>query len=124
MLVVDDEAEVRNSVRLVLEREDYEVLEAENGEQAIEILRSADNPLRVDTIVCDLVITRAIEKEVLAYFRSQFPKLPVVVLTDNRDTEHAAESFRRGVTDYLLKPIVPEALLAIVEKAVNSRKIF
>ncbi|MBI5854079.1 MAG: response regulator [Nitrospirae bacterium] len=53
VLIVDDEADVRKSVRLTLSKAGYDVVEAEDGEKGIEAIRSGDNPLMVDTIICD-----------------------------------------------------------------------
>ena len=50
VLVVDDEADMRKSVRLTLTKAGYDVVEAEDGEKAIEAVRSGDNPLMLDTI--------------------------------------------------------------------------
>ena len=54
VLVVDDEADVRRSVRLILTKAGYDVIEAEDGEAAINALKSGDNSIAVDAIICDL----------------------------------------------------------------------
>ena len=124
ILVVDDEADLRKSIRLVLTKAGYDAVEAEDGEKAIEAIRSGDNPLLVDAVICDLVMPKVNGIEAIAFFRSQFPGVPILVLTGHPNIENASELYKQGVVDYLVKPIVPEKLLAAVEKAVKQRELF
>ncbi len=123
VLVVDDEADLRKSIRLILTQADYDVVEAEDGEQAIQAIRSGDNPLLVDAIICDLVMPKVSGMEAIAFFRSQFPGVPILVLTGHPNIENLNELYQQGVVDYLVKPIAPEKLLAAVEKAVSKYKL-
>ena len=124
VLVVDDEADLRKSARLILTKAGYDVVEAEDGEKAIQAIRSGDNPLLVDTIIMDLVMPKVNGVEAIAFMRSQFPKVPILVLTGHPNVQNAAELFKQGVVDYLVKPIVPDKLLASVDKAVKERELF
>ena len=124
VLVVDDEADLRKSARLILTKAGYDVVEAEDGEKAIQAIRSGDNPLLVDTIIMDLVMPKVNGMEAIAFMRSQFPKVPILVLTGHPNVENAAQLFKQGVVDYLVKPIVPDKLLASVDKAVKERELF
>ncbi len=123
VLIVDDEAELRKSIRLILTKADYDVVEAEDGEQAIEAIRSGDNPLLVSAIICDLVMPKVGGMEAIAFFRSQFPGVPILVLTGHANIENLNELYQQGVVDYLMKPIAPEKLLAAVEKVVQKHKL-
>jgi len=107
-----------------LTKADYDVLEAEDGEQAIAAIRSGDNPLAVSAVICDLVMPKVNGMEAIAFFRSQFPGVPILVLTGHPNIENMTELYKQGVVDYLVKPIAPEKLLAVVEKAVSKRKLF
>ncbi|TLY45255.1 MAG: response regulator [Nitrospirae bacterium] len=124
VLVVDDEADLRKSARLILTKAGYDVVEAEDGEKAIQAIRSGDNPLLLDTIICDLVMPKVNGVEAIAFFRQQFPRVPIIVLTGHPNVEGAADLFKKGVVDYLVKPIVPAKLLASVQKAVKERELF
>ncbi len=124
VLIVDDEADLRKSLRLILTKAGYDAVEAEDGEKAIEAIRSGDNPLLVDAVICDLVMPKVNGMEAIAFFRSQFPGVPILVLTGHPNIENASELYKQGVVDYLVKPIVPEKLLAAVEKAVKQRELF
>jgi len=124
VLIVDDEADVRKSIRLSLTKADYDVLEAEDGEQAIAAIRSGDNPLAVSAVICDLVMPKVNGMEAIAFFRSQFPGVPILVLTGHPNIENMTELYKQGVVDYLVKPIASEKLLATVEKTVSKHKLF
>ena len=124
ILVVDDEADVRTSVRLILTKAGYNVVEAEDGEKAIAAIKSGDNALMVDTIICDLYMPKVNGMEAIAYFRNQFPSVPIVVMTGYPEVKNAAELFKQGVVDYLVKPVEQEKLVATVEKAVKGHVLF
>ncbi len=124
VLVVDDEADLRKAIRSILTKADYDVVEAEDGDQAIEAIRSGDNPLLMSTIICDLAMPKVGGMEAIAFFRSQFPGVPILVLTGHPNIENMTELYKQGVVDYLLKPIAPEKVLAAVEKAIQKHKRF
>ncbi|HKE61786.1 MAG TPA: response regulator [Nitrospira sp.] len=120
VLVVDDEADLRKSIRLTLTKAGYDVVEAEDGGKAIEAVRSGDNPLMLDTIIMDLVMPRVNGVEAIAYLRSQFRGVPILVLTGHPNIDNMNELYKQGIVDYLVKPIVPDKLVAAVEKAVKQ----
>ena len=123
VLVVDDEPDVRRVVRLMLEKASYEVLEAEDGQAAIEVINTGENRLMLDAVLCDMRMPKINGVEALAYFRDNFPHVPVVVLTGFPDTEMAVSSIRNGVVDYLVKPVDSERLTAAVASAMAQRGI-
>jgi two-component system chemotaxis response regulator CheY len=120
---VDDESQVRKPISLSLEAAHYDVVEAENGEQAIELLRSGDNPLLVDTILCDIRMPKINGAEAIQYFRTQFPSVPVVVLTGYPDVDLAVSLLKQGVVDYLVKPVGKDQLLEVIKKSVAQHVI-
>lgn len=124
ILVVDDDPEVRESVRLILKKAGYDVVDAEDGEKGIAAIRSGDNPLMVDTVICDLKMPKVNGMEAIAFFRSQFPSVPVLVLTGHPDVENIGTLMKQGVVDYLVKPVQAEKLTKAVEKAVKGHVLF
>ena len=124
ILVVDDEPALRQSIRLTLTKAGYDIVEAEDGEKAIAAIRSGDNPLMVDTIICDLQMPKVNGMEAVAFFRQQFPGVPVLVLTGHPSVDSASTLFKKGITDYLSKPIEPAKLVEVVGKAVKKRELF
>ena len=120
ILVVDDEEDVRKSVRLVLTKAGYDVREAEDGEKAITQIRSNDNPFKVSLIICDIHMPKVNGMEAIAYFRQEFPSVPVIVLTGEPELAGATQLFKLGIVDYLEKPISPEKLTQAVHKSVRD----
>ncbi|HZC82322.1 MAG TPA: response regulator [Nitrospiraceae bacterium] len=121
ILVVDDEASVRETVRLVLAHAGYEVIEAEGGAQAMETVRAGDNPSLLDAIILDLYMPKVHGQEVIFYLRSKFPAIPIIVLTGKPDVPDIFRSFDEGVMDFLVKPVHPDNLLRAVAKAIQGR---
>jgi two-component system chemotaxis response regulator CheY len=118
VLVVDDEADVRKSVRLILSKAGYDVIEAEDGEAGVQTAKSGDNPLVLNAIICDLNMPKMSGMEAIPYFRSQFPSCPVIVLTGAGSVDRATTLFKQGVVEFLTKPIDQDKLLSAVKKAV------
>ncbi len=124
VLLVDDEAPVRKPIALSLKHAGFDVVEAEDGRQAVDALNAGDNPLRVDAILCDIRMPNVNGVDAIAYFRRQYPSVPIVVLTGYPDVELAVSLLKMGVADYLLKPIGKQDLLQVVKRAVESRALF
>jgi two-component system chemotaxis response regulator CheY len=119
VLVVDDEPDIRKSVRLILTKAGYDVIEAEDGEKGIAAVRSGDNPLLLNAIICDLQMPKIGGMEAIAYFRSQFPSCPVIVLSGTGTIDKAKTLFKQGVVEFLSKPVEPGELTAAVHEAVK-----
>jgi len=124
VLVVDDQADVRKAIRLVLTKAGYDVVEAEDGAKGIAAIKADGNALLVDTIVCDLYMPKVNGMEAIAYFREQFPSVPVVVLTGKPDIQSIPALFKQGIADYLVKPIEADKLTAAVHQAVQEHVLF
>ncbi len=123
VLIMDDEADIRKVVRMTLQKSGYEVLEAENGEKAIEVLNSGENRLLLDVIICDIRMPKVNGIEAIAYFRKNYPRVPLIVLTGFPDTDMATSLLREGVLDYLVKPVEGEKLKAAVARAMEQREL-
>ena len=121
ILIVDDEKNIRDLIRMTLTKAGYDVLEAEDGAKAVEILRKDDNPLMVDVITCDIRMPKVNGIEAIAYLRKEFPSIPVVVITGFPETEMAVSLLKQGVSDYVSKPVESQKLLAVVAKAMEQR---
>lgn len=117
VLVVDDVAVVRRSIRMILANAGYEVLEAENGVQAIEIVQDAGGRHPVDAILSDLRMPQVDGVDLIVYFRTRYPEIPVVVLTSYTDVELAVSLMRKGAMDFLVKPVLQGELLEVIGRA-------
>ena len=122
ILVIDDEEDVREVLRLHLESAGFNVLEAEDGEDGINILRSEDNMINVGLILCDIRMPKVNGVECVDFLKREAPGVPVVMVTGYPDTEMAAAFLKKGVKDYLVKPVEKEKLLGVVDKIVAAGK--
>lgn len=125
VLLVDDEADIRKSLRLILAKAGYDVVEAEDGEKGVAAIQKSDgDALLVDVIICDLCMPKMNGMEAIAYFRSQFPSVPVIVLTGTPDLLNAERlKMEQGVMEYLVKPVQPKQLMAAVQKAALQKAV-
>lgn len=117
-LVVDDDAEMRRMLGLVLRRGGYDVELADGGEQAL-LLAAGAPP---DVVVTDLHMPGMDGVELLGKLRQVIPDLPVIVLTASGGITSAVEAMRAGAEDYLTKPVDPQALRFAVERAIERSK--
>jgi CheY-like chemotaxis protein len=124
ILVVDDEAEVRDVIKLQLEQKGLHVLEAVDGQNAIDILKSGDNMVNVGVILCDIRMPKVNGVECIQFLREQAPGIPIVVVTGYPDAELATDLLEKGVKEYLVKPVQKEKLLAVVEEQIAAGKAF
>lgn len=120
VLVVDDEVDVRKSVRLILTKAGYDVVEAEDGEAGVRAIKRGDNPFALGAIICDLNMPKMTGMEAIPYFRSQFPHASIIVLSGEVTTERARILTKQGVSSILSKPINQATLLAAVKKSFDS----
>ena len=118
VLVIDDEADVRQAIRLALTKAGYEVVLAEDGEKGMQAFQSGDHPFMVDAIICDIYMPKINGMEAISYFRLRYPSVPVVVLTGYPDAELAVYVMKQGVQDFLIKPVSRDRLLSVIERSV------
>jgi len=123
VLVMDDEPDIRTAVRMMLAKGGYSVLEAEDGEKAIEVINTGQNRLMLDVIICDIRMPKISGVEAIAYFQKEYPSVQLIVLTGFPDIEMSTLYLKTGVVEYLVKPVEPEKLKAAVEKAMEQREI-
>ena len=121
ILIVDDEESIRKALRLTLSKAGYDVVEADNGATGIEAIGADDNPLMVDVIICDIRMPKINGLEAIAFFRQQYPSVPVLVPTGYPDIQLTTNLLKQGVVDYLVKPAEKDVLMAAVERAIEYR---
>lgn len=123
VLIVDDEPDVRKVVRMTLEKAGYDVVEAEDGEKAIQVINKDENPLILDVIICDIRMPKINGVEAINYFQQQYPRVPLIVLTGFPDMDMATGFLKKGIVDYLVKPVEKEKLVGAVAKAFEQREL-
>jgi len=122
VLIIDDEADVRDVLKFHLCEQNYQIIEAENGEEGIKLLKSEDNMVNVGVILCDIRMPKVNGIDCIKYIRQEAPGIPIVVVTGFPDTEMATQLLKDGVKDYLVKPVDKEKLVAVVKQQVAAKK--
>ena len=112
VLIVEDDASLREAVSDTLKLSDYEVIEADCGEAAIVRL----NENQVDFIVSDVNMPGMDGHELLAYVRQHQPQVPFLLVTAYATVEKAVSALHAGAVDYLVKPFQPEQLIELLER--------
>jgi two-component system chemotaxis response regulator CheY len=123
ILVVDDEPDIRRVVRMALEKLNYYVIEAEDGQQAITLLNEGEHPMVIDVIITDIRMPNINGIEAMDYLQREYPSVPFIVLTGFPDLDLAMQLMKQGVTDYLVKPVEQEKLASAVANALTQRRI-
>ena len=121
ILVVDDEPDVRRVVGLILKRAGYEVLEAADGEQAIETLKAGEDPLLLRVILTDIRMPVRDGVSLVKYLLQEWPSKKIIVLTGFPNLDMAIGFLKLGAIDYIVKPVEQDRLLAAVAKAFEPR---
>lgn len=124
ILIIDDEEPVRNTIKLQLAGTEYDILEAADGEEGITLISTGDHALTVDLIICDIRMPKIDGIEAVSYFRREYPSTPVIILTGYPDVGLAVDFMKQGASDYLVKPVEKEELIAAVGRAISGRSLF
>lgn len=123
VLVIDDEPDIRKVIRLTLEKAGYYVVEAGDGEQAIRVINEGEHPMVIDVIITDIRMPKINGLEAIDYFQTEYPSVPLIVLTGYPDLGMATRLLNRGLIDYLVKPVESEKLIGAVADAFAQRSI-
>ncbi len=121
-MVVDDEQDVREAIKLQLAGKNFNILEAGNGEEAITTLKQGDHLVNLGLILCDIRMPKVDGVECIDYIKKNAPGIPIVVITAFPDAELAASLMKKGIKDYLVKPVNKEKLIDTVDKLVAAGK--
>src|ERR1700686_5253738 len=118
VLIIDDEAEIRESLQTLLEMEGFEVDTAITGEDRLS--QMADRPF--DLVLLDLTLPGRDGMEILSEIRSHDSRLPVIMITAYGTVENAVRAMQSGAANFVQKPWDNEKLLADVRAAVGWRR--
>ncbi len=124
ILVVDDDPEILKFIRRTCGNSGYDVIEAENGAEAIKALTNSEESSRsIDIIITDISMPKITGLEAIAYFQREFPSIPLIVLTGIADLELAISFIGGGISNYLVKPLEEEQLKASVAGAIRHQQL-
>ena len=118
ILVVDDESRMRKLVHDFLAKAGYQVLEAEDGAEAVEIFFSRKD---IALVILDVMMPKLDGYQVLKEIRT-YSKVPVVMLTARAEEHDELKGFELGVDEYISKPFSPKILVARVEALLRRNR--
>ena len=111
VMVVDDESRMRKLVKDFLGKKGFEVIEAENGEEAVDLFFEKND---IALIILDVMMPKMDGWQVCREIR-QYSKVPIIMLTAKSDEKDELLGFELGIDEYISKPISPKILVARVE---------
>jgi DNA-binding response OmpR family regulator len=118
ILIIDDEAALRQTLARILQQAGFEVTTAENGEQGLSFIQTSN----FDLILMDLRMPGMAGMDALKFIHTSYPNLPVILFTAQPDLNSAVEALRNGATDYLLKPLKPQAVIERAQSVLANRQ--
>jgi two-component system nitrogen regulation response regulator NtrX len=119
ILVIDDEAEIRRSVRMILEYEGYEVLEASSGPEGL-TMTERDAP---DLVFLDIKMPGMDGLEALQRIKASNESLPVVIISGHGTVSTAVEATKAGAFDFIEKPLASERVLVTIRNALDQTRL-
>jgi DNA-binding response OmpR family regulator len=117
ILIVDDDQELSDGLRIVLEKQGYRVMQARDGQQGKALIHQH----RPDLVILDMMMPRMGGYPVLEHFRGKTDAPPIIMITANEGSRHKAYAEYLGVIDYIRKPFAMERLLESVQKGLAGK---
>ena len=117
ILIVDDDRELVDAVRTMLERQGFKVIQAHDGHQGKQAIYNQ----RPDLVILDMMMPRMGGYPVLEHFRGKADAPPVIMITANEGSRHKAYAEWLGVIDYIRKPFAMERLLDVVNRMLKEK---
>ena len=119
ILIVDDEPRIRDSLKLLLDEQGYDVYTARSGQEARDVL----SVYQFDLALLDMIIPDMNGHQLMEYIYETSPETMVVIITGHASLDSAIGALRRGAYDYLRKPFEFEELLKTVQNALDQKKL-
>ncbi|NNK95414.1 MAG: response regulator, partial [Desulfobacterales bacterium] len=119
ILIIDDDLHFLNSFRYILENNDYTVVGATTGTQALKLLQQQ----HFDAAFVDLHLPDASGDEIADYIKSRHDHLAVIIMTGYASLDSALHGLRTGISDYLCKPTHPEIILNTLARCLENNRL-
>jgi DNA-binding response OmpR family regulator len=116
ILIVDDDQELSDGIRMVLEKQGHRVIQARDGQQGKQIVHQ-QHP---DLVILDMMMPRMGGYPVLEHFRGKTDAPPIIMITANEGSRHKAYAEYLGVVDYIRKPFAMDRLLESVNRILQG----
>ncbi len=118
ILIVDDDYELSDGIRAVLENQGHKVMQARDGQQGKQMVYNH----RPDLVILDMMMPRMGGYPVLEHFKGKTDAPPIIMITANEGSRHKAYAEYLGVIDYIRKPFAMERLLEAVDRGLGTKK--
>src|SRR5256884_2610503 len=118
ILVVDDDMELSDGLRTMLERQGFRVLQARDGQQGKQMVYQH----KPDLVILDMMMPRMGGYPVLEHFRDKADAPPIIMITANEGSRHKAYAEYLGVVEYIRKPFAMEKLMEAVHKGLSGEQ--
>src|SRR5919106_206252 len=119
ILLIEDEANLRHNLGVLLEGEGYRVISAEDGAEGIRKLQ--EEPF--DLVITDVVMPKVDGFQVMQYLKDHAPDVVVVAMTAYVSTESAIDALRRGAYDYIAKPFDVDLMQVVIKRALDKARM-
>jgi DNA-binding NtrC family response regulator len=119
ILLIDDEVDILKVLSMILQSRGHETVMVSDGNEAYQKIGSEE----FDLMICDLRMSPVNGMELLKLAHDVRPAMPVIMLTAYGQVDTAIEALQLGAFDYVKKPFRADELLAIVNKALESKKL-
>ncbi|MBB6671573.1 response regulator transcription factor [Cohnella nanjingensis] len=119
ILIADDEAHIRELMRLFLRNEGFDTAEAANGAEALSIMEGSV----VDLVILDIMMPLMDGWDLCMEIRDRNPDIPLLMVTAKGESEHKVKGFRLGTDDYVTKPFDPVELVMRVKALLKRYRI-
>ncbi len=119
ILVADDEKNIREGLREALALDGYDVVLAADGKEAWDAVTRGE----IDLVITDLKMPHMSGEELLRNISSQYPTVPVIILTGHGTIESAVQAMHDGAYDFLTKPVNLDRLSLLVKRALSNREL-
>ncbi|MCX6257599.1 MAG: sigma-54 dependent transcriptional regulator [Bacteroidia bacterium] len=119
ILVIDDELSIRNTLKRILEYENYEVTLAQEGSEGLQLIENN----KFDIVLCDIKMPKMDGIEVLEKIMILNPEMPVVMISGHGTIETAVDAIRKGAYDFIEKPPDLNRLLITIRNALDKSRL-
>ncbi|WP_222983378.1 response regulator transcription factor [Flagellimonas meishanensis] len=117
ILIIEDNPMVAKSLQFKLTSDGYDVLIAEDGKKALQILEEEDS---IQLVITDLMLPFVTGTELIEHIKNNTPNLPIIVLSTSNQEEIITDAFMMGVNDFITKPFSPNELSLRVKRTIES----
>src|SRR6185436_9531069 len=118
LLIIDDDVDICLMLSRFLSKKGYEVKTCHNGKQAMELFKQE----KFDLVFCDFRLGNMDGRDVLRMVREISPETQVIIITGYSDVKVAIDVIKNGAYDYIIKPLLPDEIVNLIEKALGDNQ--